>query len=88
MEDEITLSDDDDLELPEELDMPEEAEEILELDEDTEEEIMQILTSLVKNEGCCVILATHSHKVASYADEVLGLSDGRLVTVNQRSGLE
>ena len=58
------------------------------LDEDTEEEIMQILTSLVKNEGCCVILATHSHKVASYADEVLGLSDGRLVTVNQRSGLE
>ena len=37
MEDEITLSDDDDLELPEELDMPEEAEEILELDEDTEE---------------------------------------------------
>lgn len=58
------------------------------LDEDTEEEIMQILTSLVKNERCCVILATHSHKVASYADEVLGLSDGRLVTVNQRSGLE
>ena len=37
MEDEITLSDDDDLELPEELDMPQEAEEILELDEGTEE---------------------------------------------------
>ncbi len=37
MEDEITLSDDEDLELPEELDMPQEAEEILELDEGTEE---------------------------------------------------
>ncbi|MDE6639790.1 MAG: ABC transporter ATP-binding protein [Acetatifactor sp.] len=56
------------------------------LDESTEEEIMQILTGLVKNEKRCVIIVTHSHKVASYADEVLGLSGGRLITVNQRSG--
>lgn len=55
------------------------------LDESTEEAIMQILTSLVKNEKRCVIIVTHSHKVASYADEVLGLSGGRLITVNQRS---
>lgn len=55
------------------------------LDESTEEEIMQILTSLVKIEKRCVIIVTHSHKVASYADEVLGLSGGRLITVNQRS---
>lgn len=57
------------------------------LDESTEEEIMQILTGLVKNEKRCVIIVTHSHKVASYADEVLGLSGGRLITVNQRSKL-
>lgn len=56
------------------------------LDESTEEEILQILTGLVKNEKRCVIIVTHSHKVASYADEVLGLSGGRLITVNQRSG--
>lgn len=54
------------------------------LDESTEAEIMQLLTSLVKTEGRCVILVTHSHKVASYADEVLGLSGGRLLTVNQK----
>lgn len=54
------------------------------LDESTETEIMQILTSLVKTEKRCVILVTHSHKVASYADEVLGLSGGRLITVNQK----
>ena len=54
------------------------------LDESTEEEIMQILTNLVKKENRCVIIVTHSHKVASYADEVLGLSGGRLITVNQR----
>lgn len=55
------------------------------LDESNEEEIMQILTSLVKNEKRCVILVTHSHKAASYADEVLGLSGGKLITVNQKS---
>ena len=55
------------------------------LDEGTEDEIMQILRDLVENEKRCVILVTHSHKVASYADEVLGLSGGRLVTVNQKS---
>lgn len=55
------------------------------LDDSTEDEIMGILMELVRNEKRCVIIVTHSHKVASYADEVLGLSGGRLITVNQRS---
>ena len=55
------------------------------LDEGTEDEIMKILSSLVKNENRCVIIVTHSHKVASYADVVLGLSGGRLTTVNQKT---
>lgn len=57
------------------------------LDDSTEGEIMRILAELVKNEKRCVIIVTHSHKVASYADEVLGLSGGRLLTVNQRGSL-
>lgn len=57
------------------------------LDDSTEDEILRILTDLVKNEKRCVIIVTHSHKVASYADEVLGLSGGRLLTVNQRGSL-
>lgn len=52
------------------------------LDDSTEGEIMRILTDFVKNEKRCVIIVTHSHKVASYADEVLGLSGGRLLTVS------
>lgn len=55
------------------------------LDENTEDEIMEILSGLVKNEGRCVIIVTHSHKAASYADEVLGLSGGRLTFVNQKT---
>ena len=54
------------------------------LDDRTEDEILAILTGLAKNEKRCVIIVTHSHKAASYADEVLGLSGGRLLTVNQR----
>lgn len=55
------------------------------LDENTEDEIMEILSGLVKNEGRCVIIVTHSHKAASYADDVLGLSGGRLTFVNQKT---
>ncbi len=54
------------------------------LDDRTEDEILAILTGLAKNEKRCVIIVTHSHKAASYANEVLGLSGGRLLTVNQR----
>ncbi len=54
------------------------------LDANTEKEIMEILSNLVHKENRCVIIVTHSHKVASYADEVLGLSGGKLVVVNQR----
>lgn len=54
------------------------------LDESTEDEIMEIFLGLVKNENRCVIIVTHSHKVASCADVVLGLSGGRLTTVNQK----
>ncbi|MCI8789470.1 MAG: ABC transporter ATP-binding protein [Lachnospiraceae bacterium] len=54
------------------------------LDESTQDGIMALLSGLVRNENRCVILVTHSHKVASCADEVLGLSGGRLTTVNQK----
>lgn len=57
------------------------------LDESTESDIMEILSGLVTNEKRCVIIVTHSHRAASYADEVLGLSGGRLTVVNQRSKL-
>lgn len=51
------------------------------LDHDTEENILAILTSLAHNEGKCVIIVTHSKKVASVADEVWGMKDGNLTLV-------
>jgi len=51
------------------------------LDNETEAEILDILTSLAHNEDKCVIIVTHSKKVTSIADEVLGIKDGGLVSV-------
>lgn len=51
------------------------------LDTDTEERILRILTSLAHSEGKCVIIVTHSKKVSSIADEVWGMKDGDLTFV-------
>ncbi len=53
------------------------------LDADTENEILKILTSLAHNDGKCVIIVTHSKKVTSIADEALGMKDGNLSFVRQ-----
>lgn len=51
------------------------------LDHDSEENILAILTSLAHTEGKCVIIVTHSKKVASFADEVWGMKDGNLTLI-------
>jgi len=53
------------------------------LDNDTETAILNILTSLARNGGKCVIIVTHSKKVTSIADEVWGINDGKLLFVKQ-----
>ncbi len=51
------------------------------LDSETEESIMEILSSLVVNDNKCVIIVSHSTKVASYANEVWGISNGRFLFI-------
>jgi len=53
------------------------------LDKDTEADILEILTSLSHNDGKCVIIVTHSKKVTSIADTILGMSDGRLTALKR-----
>jgi putative ABC transport system ATP-binding protein len=50
--------------------------------EATEEaEILGMLSSLAHGQGKCVIIATQSKKVASVADELWALADGRMLLV-------
>lgn len=51
------------------------------LDSETEESSMEILSSLVVNDNKCVIIVSHSTKVASYANEVWGISNGRFLFI-------
>lgn len=52
------------------------------LDSDTEKNIMSILTSLAHDDHKCVIVVTHSKKVSTYADVLLGLNRGILDSIN------
>ena len=51
------------------------------LDTETESQIMDILSNLAHNRDKCVIIVTHSKKVSSYADEIYGIADGKLIPV-------
>ena len=49
------------------------------LDTENGDNIVSILKSLAHNEGYCVIVVTHDLDIASVADEVLQLKDGKLI---------
>ena len=49
------------------------------LDAETGATIMQLLRSVVKNEGTTAIISTHDHSLQAMADGVLNLADGVLV---------
>ena len=48
------------------------------LDGETTDEILDILISLAHHDGKCVIIATHSKKVTSVADEIWSMKEGTL----------
>lgn len=51
------------------------------LDNETEEKIMNILLSLAHEHNKCVIIVTHSKKVCTYLDEIWGLKSGKLLFI-------
>ena len=54
------------------------------LDTETEDSILKIMTSIAHDEGKCVIIVTHSKKVSSVADEIWSMKDGTLSSVNSK----
>lgn len=53
------------------------------LDKDTEMEILKIFTELAHEQNKCVIIVTHSKKVTSVADVVLGINEGKLIKISK-----
>lgn len=54
------------------------------LDEDTQDEIMEIFKGLAYEEQKCIILVTHSPVVVSLADEVYALTDTKKIKNRQK----
>ncbi|MCL2203287.1 MAG: ABC transporter ATP-binding protein [Defluviitaleaceae bacterium] len=52
------------------------------LDNDTEDDVLEMFTSFAREEGKCVIIVTHSSKVASVADVKLNMKNGELSNVS------
>jgi putative ABC transport system ATP-binding protein len=50
------------------------------LDTDTENAVLEILSKLAREDNKCVIIVTHSENVTNIADEVIGIRGGRLLT--------
>ncbi|MDK2563909.1 ABC transporter ATP-binding protein [Romboutsia sedimentorum] len=53
------------------------------LDNETESEILTILEQLAHKENKCIIIVTHSTKVAQFADETWGLTKGQLIFIKE-----
>ena len=48
------------------------------LDTSLSREIMELLTSLNNEEGITIIMVTHEHDMAGYADRIIQFVDGRI----------
>lgn len=51
------------------------------LDDETEDNIIDILKGLAHKDGKCVIMVTHSNKVAMQSDELLGINKKNLIYI-------
>jgi len=49
------------------------------LDSDTGDAVLELLSELPRERGAAAIVVTHDMRVASYAERVLGMRDGRLI---------
>ena len=49
------------------------------LDSETGDSVLDLLSELPRERGAAAIVVTHDTRVASYAERVLGMRDGRLV---------
>lgn len=54
------------------------------LDSHTSEEVMQLMKQIVREQNMTLVMVTHDNHLASYADRVFHIIDGRIVKIEDR----
>ncbi|MDO4313581.1 MAG: ABC transporter ATP-binding protein [Eubacteriales bacterium] len=54
------------------------------LDSHTSEEVMQLMKQIVREQNMTLVMVTHDNHLASYADRVFHIIDGRIVRIEDR----
>lgn len=58
------------------------------LDTNTTKEVMDLIVKQVKNHNQTLILVTHDRSIANYADKVVTIRDGNIISVTLRNNLK
>ena len=55
------------------------------LDRKSGREAVELMQSLVRQQGCAILMVTHDNRILDIADRILSLEDGRLMSFRQRT---
>lgn len=58
------------------------------LDTHTSKEVMEIMMSTVREHGRTLIIVTHDKKIAEYADRIVTIQDGNILSIENNSSFE
>ena len=58
------------------------------LDSHTSEEVMELMRKVVKEQHKTLVMVTHDNHLASYADRVFHIMDGKILKIEERKEIE
>ena len=58
------------------------------LDTNTTREVMDLIVSMVKEKGQTLIIVTHDTSIAAYADKIVTIRDGKILSVKGKGEKE
>lgn len=58
------------------------------LDSHTSEEVMELMKRIVREQNMTLVMVTHDNHLASYADRIFHIRDGKITKVEDRRGME
>lgn len=58
------------------------------LDSVTSEEMMQLMRAVVRKKGQTLVMVTHDNHLASYADKIIHIQDGKILSITENNQIQ